>query len=392
MRSGQAPGITRENRTLRGIGHLFVANARMFLRVRQEIFWVFFLPVFLLALLGMVLKNVAGIGSMRPEDVNFTIGIVDNDRTPTSRKFVEKIRRAPEFTVTELSENDAMEQARTAEQRVVVIFPEGFENMLARHDAHIGIVTDTRALALTEMAVNILRENIESELSSEIGVPPPVTLIRTRVRTVEEFFDFIDFLIPGIIAMAVMPSCIFSLAPTIVRLREQGVMRRLWATPLSKAAFVASHVLFRLSMAIAQTVLILIVALTLFKTDLVLPIASIGLFVVLGNLLGSAISFTIAGLAKTPEVASTIANVVSIPMLMLCGVFLPLEIMPSKMLPLIWLLPLTHLSEGLRQLMNMQKGAGELWPSQLVLTAYLVGLFIVSLLTFKWDKSTSGAA
>ncbi|UCD57086.1 MAG: ABC transporter permease [Candidatus Hydrogenedentota bacterium] len=375
---------------MRGIGHLLVANARMFFRVRQEIFWVFFLPVFLLVLLGLVLKDVAGIGSLRPEDVNFRIGVVDNDRTPTSRKFVEKLHTAPEFNVSELNEDLAMAQARSAEQRVVAIFPAGFENALTRSEARVEVVTDSRALPLTEMALNILRQNIEQVLTAEAETGPPVRFVRTKIRSVEEFFDFIDFLVPGIIAMAVMPSCIFSLAPTIVRLREQGVMRRLWVTPLSRVSFVASHVFFRLSIAAAQTILIIAVALMLFKTNLILPIASILVFVVLGNLNGAAISFAIAGFAKTPEVASTIANVVSIPMLLLCGVFLPLEIMPPKILPFIWVLPLTHLSESLRGLMNVQKGFYELWGSQLVLAAYLVGLLSISLMTFKWDKSTAG--
>jgi ABC-2 type transport system permease protein len=190
--------------------------------------------------------------------------------------------------------------------------------------------------------------------------------------------------------MAVMPSCIFSLAPAIVRLREQGVMRRLWVTPLSKLSFVTSHVLFRLLIALAQTVMLMIVAFALFKTHLILPIIPIIVFIVLGNLNGTAIAFAIAGFSKTPEVASTVANVVTIPMLLLCGVFLPLEIMPPKFLHLIWLLPLTHISEGLRGLMSSQKALGDLWRSQLVLAGYLAALYIISLVTFKWDRSTGG--
>jgi ABC-2 type transport system permease protein len=362
----------------------------MFFRVRQEIFWVFFLPVFLLVLLGLVLKDVAGIGSMRLEDVNFRIGVVDNDHSIASTRFVEGLRGAAEFNVTELNEDEAMEQARKATQRMVVIFPAGFGEALARSEARIEVVTDTRALPLTEMALNILRQKIDDALRSGAGAGPPVGIVRTRIKSVEDFFGLIDFLVPGIIAMALMPSCIFSLAPTIVRLREQGVMRRFWVTPLTRVSFVASHVLFRLSIATAQMVLIIVVGLAFFKTNLAFPVAPMLVFVVLGNLNGTAIAFVIAGFAKTPEVASTIANVVSIPMLMLCGVFLPLEIMPSKILPLIWFLPLTHLADGLRQLMNMQKGLGGLWGSQLVLAAYLVCLFALSLLTFKWDKSTGG--
>jgi len=375
---------------LRGIGHLLAANARMFFRVRQEIFWVFFLPVFLLVLLGPMLKNMAGIGSLRPEDVNFPVGVVDKDCTPTSKEFIHKLQSASEFTITALGENEAMEEALTTEQRVIVIFPAGFEEALERSEAEITVVTDSRALPLTEMTFNILREKIDAILSDQTPAKkPPVAFIRERVKTMDEFFDYVDFLVPGIMSMALMISCIFSLAPTIVRLREQGVMRRLWVTPLHKASFLASHVLFRLFIAVAQTALILMVSFIFLDTNLVLPVLPVLVFVVLGNLNGTAISFTIAGFAKTPEVASTIANVVSIPMLFFCGVFLPMEIMPPKFLPLLRLLPLTHLAEGLRRLMSLQWTFAELWKSELALLAYLIAFFIISLLIFKWDKSTA---
>ena len=374
---------------MRGIGHLLAANARMFFRVRQEIFWVFFLPVFLLILLGPMLKNMAGIGSLRPEDVNFPVGVVDKDCTSTSRKFIERLKDASEFTITALGENEAMEEALTTEQRVIVIFPAGFEEALERSEAEITVVTDSRALPLTEMTFNILREKIDAILSDQTPAKkPPVAFVRERVKTMDEFFDYVDFLVPGIMSMAIMISCIFSLAPTIVRLREQGVMRRLWVTPLHKASFLASHVLFRLFIAVAQTALILTVSFIFLDTNLVLPVLPVLVFVVLGNLNGTAISFTIAGFAKTPEVASTIANVVSIPMLFFCGVFLPMEIMPPKFLPLLRLLPLTHLAEGLRRLMSLQWTFTELWKSELALLAYLIAFFTISLLIFKWDKST----
>lgn len=375
---------------MKGIGRLLAANAIMFFRVRQEIFWVFFLPVFLLMLLGPMLKNMVGIGSMRPEDVDFPIGIVDNDRTPTSREFIAGLKGAGEFTVAEFDEDEGMAQARASAQRLVVIFPAGFEDALARSEAEIRVLTDVRALPLTGMALSIMREKIDTMLAERSPAKKqPLKIVRERVQTIDEFSDYVDFLVPGIMAMAIMTSCIFSLSPTIVRLREQGVMRRLWVTPLGKASFLASHVLFRLLIAVAQTLLLIAVAFTLLDTRLVLPILPVFAFVVLGNLNGAAISFVIAGFAKTPEVASTIANVVSIPMLFFCGVFVPMEIMPPKAIPLLRLLPLTHLAEGLRRLMSLGWSFGDLWKSELALLIYLIALFALSLRIFKWDKSTA---
>jgi len=150
---------------LRGIGHLFAANARMFFRVRQEIFWVFFLPVFLLILLGPVLKDMAGIGSLRPEDVNFPVGVIDKDCSQASREFIRRLQSASEFTITALDENEAMGQALTSEQRVVVVFPAGFEEALERSEAEITVITDARALPLTGMAYSLLREKVDAIMS-----------------------------------------------------------------------------------------------------------------------------------------------------------------------------------------------------------------------------------
>jgi ABC-2 type transport system permease protein len=375
---------------LKGTGRLLVANALMFFRVRQEIFWVFFLPVFLLMLLGPMLKNMAGIGSLRPEDIDFPVGVVDNDHTPASRAFIAELEAASEFSVTEFDEDEGKEQARISAQRLVVIFPAGFAEALARFEAEVTVLTDARALPLTGMALSILREKADATLKEvSPSARQPLTLIQERVQTTDEFSDYIDFLVPGIMAMAIMTSCIFSLAPTIVRLREQGVMRRLWVTPLSKASFLASHVLFRLMIAIAQTALLAVVAFTLLDTGLTMPILPTLAFVALGNLNGVAISFVIAGFAKTPEVASTIANVISIPMLFFCGVFVPMEIMPPKVIWLLRLLPLTHLAEGLRRLMALDWSFGDLWASELALLAYLIALFALSLRLFKWDKSVT---
>ena len=374
---------------MKGIGRLLAANALMFFRVRQEIFWVFFLPVFLLMLLGPMLKNMAGIGSLRPEDVDFPVGVVDNDRTPASREFIARLKESSEFTVTEFDEDEGMEEARTSAQRLVVIFPAGFDEALARSEGEIRVLTDVRALPLTGMALSILREKVDVTLSERFpSNKQPLTIIREHVQTTDEFSDYIDFLVPGIMAMAIMTSCIFSLAPTIVRLREQGVMRRLWVTPLGKASFLASHVLFRLMISVAQTALLVAVAFTLLDIRLALPILPIFAFVALGNLNGTAISFVIAGFAKTPEVASTIANVVSIPMLFFCGVFVPMEIMPPKVIPFLRMLPLTHLAEGLRRLMALGWSFGDLWESEVALLAYLIAMFAVSLHIFKWDAAS----
>jgi ABC-2 type transport system permease protein len=108
-------------------------------------------------------------------------------------------------------------------------------------------------------------------------------------------------------------------------------------------------------------------------------------FVILGTLAFMSLGFIIAGLAKTPESAGPIAGFISFPMLFLGGVFFPISSMPSYLQPFVKLLPISHLSTALRQIMNVGAGLTTLWSEALLLGCWLIAAFVVASFTFKWE-------
>lgn len=81
---------------------------------------------------------------------------------------------------------------------------------------------------------------------------------------------------------------------------------------------------------------------------------------------------------------NAIANLVAFPMLFLGRSYFPIDPSPA-VAPIVQAVPLTHLNDALRQVVNHGGGVGDLWLSWLVLVAWAVGGFIVSIRLFRWQ-------
>ena len=160
--------------------------------------------------------------------------------------------------------------------------------------------------------------------------------------------DYLDFLVPGIVALSIMQTAIFGVAGTIVTYKEKGVLRRLRATPLPMSSFMGSNVMMRIVTSLIQTAIVLAVGMLLFHVNVngsllivcVVAIVGSGTFVSLGS--------TIASVSKNMEVAQALMNVVQTPMMFLSGIFFPMNNAPAWIQPIVKLMPLTYLADALR--------------------------------------------
>jgi ABC-2 type transport system permease protein len=196
---------------------------------------------------------------------------------------------------------------------------------------------------------------------------------------------YIDFLVPGIVAMMIMSSNLNGVAGQIASWRERGVLRRMQSTTLKASTFIAAQITARLLLNGSQAVIVLLIASLVFGTNVTGSWALLLFYVVLGTLVFMAIGFIIAGLAKTPESAGPIAGLISFPLLFLGNVFFPVRNMPEFLQPFVKALPITHLSETIREVMNVGAGVTALWGETLILGGWMVAAFIVASLTFKWE-------
>ena len=163
----------------------------------------------------------------------------------------------------------------------------------------------------------------------------------------------IDFLTPGIIALAVMSTAFTSQAIATGFERRYGVLKRLGATPLSRAGLISAKTATVIAVELLQGALILIVALAIgWRPDAsAAAIVVAPLLILLGTAAFSGLALLMAGTLRA-EATLAGANLVYIVLLGVGGVVFPLTKFPAGARPVLELLPTGALSTGLRAVLQ----------------------------------------
>lgn len=195
---------------------------------------------------------------------------------------------------------------------------------------------------------------------------------------------YVDWLLPGILGMNMMFSCLFGVGYVVVRYRKSGFLRRLSATPVTALEFGAAQVLSRLLLTIGVTST-LYAALALF-----VPFRNEGsvalllLVAVAGALAMIAFGFMMAARFASEELASGAINLASWPMMLLSGVWFSLEGAPAWLQAAARVLPLTQMLEAARAVMLDGAGLRDVLPNLGWLVLMALAFLGIAAAGFRW--------
>ncbi|MEU5880699.1 ABC transporter permease [Spirillospora sp. NPDC047279] len=193
--------------------------------------------------------------------------------------------------------------------------------------------------------------------------------------------DRVDFLTPGILALAVMSTAFTGQAIGTGFERRYGVLKRLGATPLPRAGLIAAKTLTVIAVEALQAIVICAVAFALGWEPHGDPLAAVAL-ILLGTAAFSGFGLLMAGTLRA-ETTLAAANLVYILLLAVGGVVFPLDEFPSGVRSALELLPISALADGLRQV--LQDGAGLPGGPLLVLAVWAVAGLALAARFFKWE-------
>jgi ABC-2 type transport system permease protein len=159
----------------------------------------------------------------------------------------------------------------------------------------------------------------------------------------------VDFLLPGVLALAVMSTSFVGLAIATGFERRYGVLKRLGASPLPRSGLLAGKALAVLAIELLQIAVLVLVAVTLgwSGTASIADWTSAAVLVVVGTAAFAALGLLLAGLLRA-EATLAAANLVYLLFLVSGGVVFPLGQLPAAVQPVLELLPLAALTGGLR--------------------------------------------
>lgn len=159
---------------------------------------------------------------------------------------------------------------------------------------------------------------------------------------------YTDFLLAGMIALALMQPGIYTLAYTLVDWRRTGVLRRLFVTPLDPGSFILAEVWARFVIAMVQVVLIIVLGIVLFGVALRANFLFLPLVIFAGSSLFLCFGFLISCFASDYEEAAPYTSVAGIMLTFLGDVFFPAENLPRILAKIADFLPMKPLSSLLR--------------------------------------------
>ncbi|MHB8398167.1 MAG: ABC transporter permease [Candidatus Limnocylindrales bacterium] len=194
----------------------------------------------------------------------------------------------------------------------------------------------------------------------------------------------IDFLVPGILALAIISTSLVNLGIATAYERSYGVLKRLGASPLSRSGLVAAKILAVLAVEVVQLAFLVVIASVAFgwapgsSSSALVVVAA----VLLGTLAFAGLGLLMAGSLRA-EATLAGANGLYLVLLLLGGVVVPIDQLPSLLAMVARLLPAAALSDALRIGVGAQ--AGDPLGSLVVLAAWGLAATGLATRTFRWE-------
>jgi ABC-type multidrug transport system permease subunit len=253
-------------------------------------------------------------------------------------------------------------------------------------------------LAKTRLRHHQLHAIVETQ-SQRIWINPNSTqshLIQQLLKSQNNAFEiheisgkairYVDWVVPGILAMNIMFGSLFGVGYVLVRYRKNGVLKRLQATPVTAFKFLSAQIASRLFLVVGSNSIIFIGS--YFLLDLKMEGSWLNLFIIsiCGAISMIAMGLLIASRTDSEEFAGGILNAATWPMTFLSGIWFSLDQTPQGMQTFAHLFPLTHLVNASRAI--MLEGASlydVMWPITIMLGIGFICLSLAAAL-FRWHK------
>jgi ABC-2 type transport system permease protein len=348
------------------------AQLQMTFRRRVTLFWSLLFPMILMTLLGLLFGRSVNAGTIAIAPV----------RAPAPIAVVRALEHTRGVTVKmATSPATAIHQVRNGDRDAAIVFvPGSGGTYIAR------LYTSNTSADQAGIIRGIVAGATGGVSIAATGKAPAITFQPQSVDS--SSLTYIDFLLPGILALSIMISAVIGLATILVDWRQRGILRRIKLTPIPLSEFFAARITASLVVALMQVAVLLAFGRIVFGIHIsstawaAVPVALAGCLCFL------AMGFAIGSVVSNPETGDAVSNVITNPMMFLSGVFFPVAAMPAFVQAIARVLPLYYLANGLRDTtvrgLSLTHVAGDIG----VLLGVTAVLSLIALRSFRWEPST----
>jgi ABC-2 type transport system permease protein len=354
----------------------FKIVVRSYLRNPVALFFSLIFPIILIALFGLIF-SAAGSTSVAVTVLN------DDHNSPQSVALLSALNNT---TVVKLSfvnwnATDFAQKLGANDDSVGMIIPAGYGASLeAKRPVNLTLFTNPEAAASSGEAVFAVT-GVANAINLEAAHGTPlVGVVEQNVGS--PVYTYIDYLIPGLIGFSILTSPMFSMVDVAAGYRKDGIFRELSLTPLTRAEWLTSHILWYTALTFVTAGIMIGAGIALFGAHVLVTVSLIP-FLIVGPLLFVSLGMLAGSVAKTPESAALIGNIITFPMMFLSGTFFPVSSFPPGLQSFAHVLPLYYVIDGMNQVMLFSNTSRALTDAVIVLVI-AVAIFLLAIRFFQW--------
>lgn len=290
--------------------------------------------------------------------------------------------------------DEAKRMVDDGEVRSAIILSPNFEEGDSRN---VVLYIDSSDQMTTQMVVPTTQK-IFASLSEQIGMSKIISpnqntnqviaatqAIKLQVNKIYGEIEYIDYLLPGILAMSMFMSSMLGLGNSIAGERERGELARLFMTPTSVSSVLSGKIISQLVKEMIQALVLIFAAMIIFNVVINGSLALLILVMLISVLCFVGFGMMISATSKTQEDYIQIVMPIAMPMMFVCGVFFPKETMPWLLQKISYFLPLTYANEAVRAVMLQGVGIADVAVDLLILLGFTALFFIVGVVRFNRD-------
>lgn len=343
------------------LGEQIKCRWREFRREPSAFFWVIFMPLVWMLSLGFAFSH--------PKPESYGVGWLEPlAHSELSEKVLKVFKNDPQVKLREAPLEQLISHIKRGEISVIIQF-DGKGQASYRLDQ-----LNPEALRAKNFIDNLIQR--------EAGRTDPVPSALSNIQA--EGGRYVDFLIPGLLGLSIMTSSLFGVGMTIVSNRKENLLKRYLATPMRAYEYIVSHMVGRLMVLTAEFTAVMLGGWLIFHFKIYGNFMSYILLAILGATAFTAIALLCACRTRSIPMISGLTNLISLPMMMLSGVFFSKNNFPDWLQTATSFLPLTALNDGLRKIALEGLPLSALTLELSVLGLYAVIAALAAQRLFKW--------
>lgn len=349
----------------------------------------------------MILLFGYGMGG---EMTDLPIVVVSQSHGDLTDLTLDTIKTTETYHVVEVMDSlsDAKERVDTGEVKAAIILPSDYDDDSTQQKG-VTLYLDSS----DQMAAQILESSTQGIFYRLSNVVASQTSVSTKsadidpsvLHSLNNFKDdislhinriygnikYIDFLVPAILGMTIMMSCMMGMGATIAGERETGELARLFMTPTSVSTVIGGKIAAKLLIELVRALILIFMAVLLFNVSIKGGFLQTFIVLVIGALCFVGFGIMLSARTQTQEDYAQISLPFSMPMMFVSGVFYPIETMPWILQKLAYIFPLTYLNDAMRGIMLKGQTLGDVWLDLVVLLGFTVLFFIIGVKRFNRD-------